>query len=169
MTPAWISSHQFQKETLLRICLGRPLTPFHFFLVIGRGTTIWVTMLMLHLAIHILSLQREVRSTLNYNLSLHPLIITPLLQQREYKLCIHWWGISVREARTRSVRWNIWVQCMFTGRISQQGTLCKILSNQSCYDFFFLTQVSIFRDSLSITKNQLTWLDWIHVNGVRKQ
>ncbi len=44
------------------------------------GTTIWVT--MLSLAIHIPSLRREARSTLNYNLSSHPLIITPLLQQR---------------------------------------------------------------------------------------
>ncbi len=107
MAPAWILSHQFQKKTLLRICWGRLLTPFHLALVIGRGSTIWVT--MLPLAIHIPSLRREARSTLNYNLSLQPLIITPLLQQRQYKLCIHWWEISVAEARTRSVRWKIWV------------------------------------------------------------
>ncbi len=46
---------------------------------------------------------------INFNLSLHPLIITPWLRPRLFKLCTHWWETSVTETKARSVKWKKWV------------------------------------------------------------
>ncbi len=110
--------------------------------------------------------------TLNYNSSLHPLIITPWLQRRQCKLCIHWWEISVMETRTRSVKWKIWV----TMPVSWWDIMIKYVLNDVCQIihslnnlFHYLTQVSILRAPLTKRINQLIWLDWIPNNGLTKQ
>jgi hypothetical protein len=63
------------KEEIVEDLLRETADPIPFGPGHLQGTTIWVT--MLPVANNIPSLQREARSTLNYNLSLNPLIIMP--------------------------------------------------------------------------------------------